>query len=90
MGLPRAIQAHKEGQLKQAAVHYQRAIDQKQWKPDLFQNYGALLRGNGELAKSKAIYLQGLAIYPKHLGILRNYANLLRESGHSSEALESV
>ena len=87
MGLPRAIQAHKEGQLKQAAVHYQRAIDQKQWKPDLFQNYGALLRSNGELAKSKAIYLQGLAIYPKHLGILRNYANLLRESGHSSEAL---
>ena len=87
MGLPRAIQAHKEGNLKLAAAHYKRALDQKQWKSDLFQNYGALLRGNGELEESKAIYLQGLKIYPKHLGILRNYANLLRAKGDMAQAL---
>ncbi len=87
MGLPRAIQAHKQGNLKLAATHYKRAIDQKQWSPDLFQNYGALLRGNGELEESRAIYLQGLAMYPKHVGILRNYANLLSEKGDLSEAL---
>ena len=87
MGLPRAIQAHKDGNLKLAAAHYKRALDQKQWKSDLFQNYGALLRSNGDLEESKAIYLQGLEIYPKHLGILRNYANMLRAKGDVTQAL---
>ena len=29
------------------------------------------------------MYRQGLDLYPKHIGILRNYANLLRERGDS-------
>ena len=87
MGLPRAIQAHSEGNLALAATHYRRAFEQKQYKPELFQNYGALLRGNGDLDKAKIIYLQGLKIYPGQLGILRNYANLLRERGEVAESL---
>lgn len=87
MGLPRAIKAHGEGNLALAEVHYKRAFEQQQYKPELFQNYGALLRANGELAQAKAIYRQGLDRYPESVNILRNYANLLRQTGEIAEAL---
>ena len=87
MGLPRAIQAHGEGNLALAEAHYKRALVQKQYKPALFQNYGSLLKANGDLIRSKEIYIQGLEIYPDHVGILRNYSNFLRADGKSSEAL---
>lgn len=87
MGLPRAIKAHAEGNLALAEIHYKRALEQQQYKPELFQNYGALLRANGELAQAKAIYRQGLDRYPKSVSILRNYANLLRQIGEIAEAL---
>ena len=64
MGLPVALRAHGEGNLAIAEIHYKRALEQKQLKPVLFQNYGALLRGNGESDQAKAIYLQGLDLYP--------------------------
>ena len=87
MGLPVAIKAHAEGNLALAEVHYKRALEQKQYKPELFQNYGALLRGNGELDQAQAMYLQGLRIYPKSISILRNYSNLLREKREVAYAL---
>ena len=88
MGLPVALKAHGEGNLALAATHYQRALEQKQWKPVLFQNYGALLRGNGESEQAKAIYCKGLELFPRNLSILRNYANLLRERGDVMTALQ--
>ena len=88
MGLPRAIQAHSEGNLALAEVHYKRALDQEKYKPVLFQNYGALLRANGNLDQANCIYRQGKEMYPNNLGILRNYANLMRERGDISEALK--
>ena len=88
MGLPRAIQAHREGDLALAETHYKRALDQEQYKPELFQNYGALLRANGHLDQSKVMYLKGLEKYPRNLGIMRNYANLLKEKDEISEALK--
>ena len=87
MGLPLAIKAHSEGDLKSAARHYKRALEQQKFKPELFQNYGALLRANGDLDQAKAIYLQGLELYPGQFGIIRNYANLLRERQELAEAL---
>ena len=78
MGLPMAVKAHGAGNLSLAATHYKRAIEQKQFKPELFQNYGALLRATGALDESKEMYLQGVDMFPAHLGIHQNYANLLR------------
>ena len=89
MGLPVALKAHGEGNLALAETHYKRALEQKQLKPVLFQNYGALLRGNGESDEAKAIYRQGLELYPFNVSILRNYANLLRERGEVSQALNN-
>ena len=87
MGLPKAIQAHGQGNLALAELHYKRALGQKQYSPALFQNYGSLLRSNGNLEQSKKIYLQGLGLYPNHIGILRNYSNFLRAEACVAEAL---
>ncbi|MCB4389386.1 hypothetical protein [Synechococcus sp. MU1617] len=86
MGLPSAIRAHADKNLALAAKHYQRALDQKDYKPSLFQNYGALLREIGEVKKSKEIYELGLSIFPDELSIQRNYANLI-VSEHPLKAL---
>lgn len=87
MGFQLAVKAHGAGNLGLAATHYKRALAQKQFKPELFQNYGALLRATGDLDESKKMYLQGLELFPGHLGICRNYANLLREREEMAEAL---
>ena len=88
MGLPKAIQAHGEGNLALAEKHYKRALEQKQYKPMLFQNYGSLLRSNGALEESRCIYVQGLKMFPEHIGINRNYSNFLRSEGKGTEALK--
>ena len=77
MGLPTAVRAHREGNLKLARQHYQRALDQENYKEYLFQNYGALLRELGEIERADEIYRLGLKIYPNDRSISLNYANLL-------------
>ena len=61
MGLPTAVRAHREGNLKLARQHYQRALDQENYKE--YQNYGALLRELGEIERADEIYRLGLKIY---------------------------
>ena len=78
MGLPAALKAHGQGDLKTAAFHYRRALQQNDLKPVLFQNFGALLRDLGEVDKAEALYVKGLKMYPTHCGIRLNYANLVR------------
>ena len=84
MGLPRALKAHGQGDLDQAEHHYKRALEQDVRDPILFQNYGALLRGQGKEAEADVIYKQGLSLFPEHIGLLTNRANLLREEAPAS------
>ncbi|KZR73253.1 hypothetical protein [Prochlorococcus marinus] len=79
MGLPRALQLHREGHKKEAMLHYQRAVDHGELKALLFQNYGALLREFGDESKALSIYNDGLAEHPNDVGILGNRVNLLIE-----------
>tara|TARA_Y100001933_G_scaffold262634_1_gene321081 strand:- start:3388 stop:5145 length:1758 start_codon:yes stop_codon:yes gene_type:complete len=78
MGLPAALEAHRKGDIKEAARHYKRALDQKDYQAVLFQNYGAILRELGSSAEAEKIYNLGLLKFPKHRGISQNLANLLR------------
>ncbi|MCB4411502.1 hypothetical protein [Synechococcus sp. MU1611] len=79
MGLPRALQAHKKGDLQQAEAEYLRAIDQNVKNPIIHQNYGAILRNRGELNKAKSIYDEGLSLFPSHRPLLQNACNLYAE-----------
>ena len=84
MGLPRALKAHHHGELEEARGHYQRALEQGERNPVLFQNYGALLRESGDHEAAQRVYTQGLAIHPGHAGIRTNRANLLYERAPST------
>ena len=84
MGLPRAIEAHKQGDLAEAMRHYQRAFDQGDHRQPLFQNYGALLRQQGKNDKALEVYERGLSCNPTDVGVLTNRANLIREDKPAS------
>ena len=56
MGLPAALKAHSKSDLKLAGVHYRRALEQKDFKDVLFQNYGALLRSESNNVEAEKIY----------------------------------
>ena len=79
MGLPRAFKAHHQGNLEEAERHYQRAFQQGERSPVLFQNLGALLRQRGDEEAALRLYAQGIQLHPHHAGIRTNRANLLYE-----------
>ena len=84
MGLPRAIEAHKQGDLAEAMRHYQRAFDQGDNRQPLFQNYGALLRQDGKNDQALVVYERGILCNPNDIGVLTNRANLIREDKPAS------
>ncbi len=90
MGLPRALQEHKKGNTKEAIIHYKRALDHGDFSPQLFQNYGALLRESDEEDKAMEIYTQGLEHFPDHIGILGNRVNLIVKSNLTKACLELI
>lgn len=78
MGFPKAIEAHKANNLVEAEKQYERAFQQNFQNPVLYQNYGSLLVKLEKYEKAEKVYQKGLALFPRHHNILRNYANLLR------------
>lgn len=77
MGLPTALRAHQQENYELAAKHYQRALEQGDHQPILFQNYGSLLRNHGKNDLAVKVYEHGLRLYPNHESIRQNFANLL-------------
>lgn len=56
MGLALALAAHRSGNTEEAAKQYRRALDQGAVEAVLFQNYGALLRKNGDEKSALKVY----------------------------------
>lgn len=90
LGLPLALQAHQKGDISLAIEHYQRALDHRVADPVLYQNYGALLRSEGQEKEAATVYQQGLELFPHHPGILANRANLLRSSHPASSLADQL
>ena len=78
MGLPRAMKAHAANKLDEAEVHYRRAYEQGQVNEIFYQNFAALLKKQGKSDEAHKFFEEGIRRYPRHTGIMRNYANLLR------------
>ena len=78
MELQAAIEAHKNKDNELALDLYQKAYDGGINDPTLFQNFGALLREAGKNELSRQVYERGLSLYPAHISIWSNYANLLQ------------
>lgn len=80
MGLPKALEAHKAGDVKGAMEQYRRAFEQDQGSPVLYQNFGALLKQEGKNDSALQVYNKGLKLHPNHVGIHSNRANLLHST----------
>lgn len=89
MGLPKAFQEHKKGNLEEAVLQYKRALDQGVKEPNLFQNLGALYRQRGETDAALEIYNQGVLLYPTHAGLRGNRGNVLATS-HPASAIQDI
>tara|TARA_B100000674_G_scaffold364441_1_gene307041 strand:+ start:11199 stop:12875 length:1677 start_codon:yes stop_codon:yes gene_type:complete len=82
------LKAHKNGDLVTAEKLYRRCLAFGEAAiPEVFANYGALLR---ELQKPKeaiSVYRRGIKKYPEHNLLIRNYGNLLLQEGQPAKAL---
>lgn len=78
MSLDLALKAHAKSDLKEAEKYYKLAYLENEKDPRLFQNYGSLLNRGGNFDLAKEVYEKGLSYNHKNLGIIGNYANLLR------------
>ncbi|WP_115125946.1 tetratricopeptide repeat protein [Synechococcus sp. GEYO] len=88
MHLQDAIKAHMNGQLEEAAKHYQNALKTDKQTPVLYQNYGALLKQLGKVEESLVILTKGRKIYPNWAGISINRANTLKKLHRPVASLE--
>lgn len=89
MGLPRALHAHQRGDINEALHHYERALQQGDTTPVIFQNLGALLRQRDDPDGALKLYNRGLSLHPHHVGIRSNRANLLHDKAPAS-AIEDL
>ena len=80
MYFEQAIQEHKKGDLQKALALYQKGFNSGENSPILFQNYGALLRSQGDLENSEKVYLRGIKLHSNYLSIKINLANLYQST----------
>ena len=79
MYFEQAIQEHKKGDLQK---HWLFIKGFQFWREfsHSFQNYGALLRSQGDLENSEKVYLRGIKLHSNYLSIKINLANLYQST----------
>ncbi len=73
------VKAHAAGDLVTAEKLYRRALAYSELPgPDIYANYGALLREIQKPNDAISVYRRGLKQHPRETILLRNFANLCR------------
>jgi len=85
-----ATDYHRRGLLDDAVRAYSRALNLDPVNPDVYNNLGAALRGQGKLAAACACYRRALILRPNHAGTLANLGNALREQGNLKSAINAL
>ena len=82
--MAQALKAHAGRDLVTAQKLYRRALAFAiKPSPEIYANYGALLRELQRPKESAAVYRRGLKEFSKDLTIIRNFGNLLLQEGHA-------
>ncbi len=84
-----AIKLHLEGNIKEAAKHYQYLIDQGLNEQRVFTNYAVILKNHGKLEEAETLYRKAIELNPKYAKAHSNLGNILRELGKLEEAESS-
>ena len=77
---------HSEGNIKEAAKYYQYCIAQGFNDPDVFSNYGIILKNIGQLKEAENCYRKAIELQPDSADAYANLGNLLRDLGKLKEA----
>jgi len=76
-----ALEEHRKGNLQQASRLYHIEIGKSNCPAIVYQNYGALLRDQGDTDQAKSILELGRSKYLNDCGILTNLINTYRDIG---------
>ena len=83
----KAIKYHKDGDITNAIKFYNLSYNEGDRFPILYQNFGALLRSQGDFDNAEKVYKKGLKLYPNNLSILLNLGNLYQDHKPASAIL---
>ncbi len=82
----KAIQFHLKGNITEATKYYQYCIKQGFKDPDVFSNYGVILKNLGKLKDAALSYRKAIKIKPDYAEAHSNLGNILRDLGHLKDA----
>ena len=84
--ISKAFQFHSAGNLSEAKKYYQLFISKGFKDPNVFSNYGVILRKLGEIDQAIKIYNQSINLFPERPEAYYNIGILLQERGRLKEA----
>ena len=84
--LKMALKFHSEGNLIEASKYYQIVLDKGVLHPQIFSNYGVLLRILGEIDKAKNLFKKSIKLFPEDPNSYINLANIYRDHGNFKDA----
>ena len=81
-----ALDSHSQGNIQEAAKHYQSFINQGFSDHRVFSNYGVILNNLGKLQEAEFSYRKAIEINPDYADAHSNLGNILRDLGKLKEA----
>jgi len=87
--IKQAFQFHSQGNIQEAAKHYQSFIDQGFSDHRVFSHYGIILKSLGKLEDAEVSYRKAIEINPNFAQAHYNLGNILKDLGKLQEAEKS-
>ena len=84
--ISQAFKFNSQGKISEAAKYYQYFINQGFKEPNVFSNYGAILKDLGKLKEAELSYRKAIEIKPDFAEAHFNLGNILKEFGKSRDA----
>ena len=88
--IKQAFQFHSQGNIQEAAKHYQSFIDQGFSDHRVFSHYGIILKSLGKLEDAEVSYRKAIEINPNFAQAHYNLGNILKDLGKLQEAETST
>ncbi|HYM17419.1 MAG TPA: tetratricopeptide repeat protein [Micropepsaceae bacterium] len=79
---------HQQGKLVQSREHLAKACSTSGASPEMFINYGGVLKALGDSAGAMAAYKRALALEPNHAEALNNIGAIYIDRGEKEKAIE--
>ncbi len=86
--IQKAFKFHSQGNFSEAEKYYQHFVDQGFKDPQVFSNYGLILKTKGLFNEAIKLFKKSILLFPTSSEAYINLANLLKSQGKLEEAKE--